>query len=244
MTAASCASVSTPSAVVVMPQRLAERRDRAHDLLGVALVEILHEGLVDLDLVEGEAAQIAQRGIAGAEIVHRDPDAHAAQRMQDFQRALVLAQQDRFGDLEFEPPAAIPAASRAATTVSTRFGVLNWAAERLTVTLTSAGHLRGLAAGRLEHPFAERNDQAGLLGERDEFGRRDRCRDRMAPAHQRFEAAIARVARVEQRLVVDLELLFAQRLAQVDLEPAARLQLRVHRRFEEAKGPRPSALAR
>ncbi len=37
--------------------------------------ELARERAIDLDLVEREAAQIAERGIAGAEIVHRDADA-------------------------------------------------------------------------------------------------------------------------------------------------------------------------
>ena len=34
--------------------------------------DVLHEGAVDLDDVDAEAAQIAERGVSGAEIVHRD----------------------------------------------------------------------------------------------------------------------------------------------------------------------------
>ena len=35
--------------------------------------DVLHEGAVDLDDVDAEIAQIAERGVAGAEIVDRDP---------------------------------------------------------------------------------------------------------------------------------------------------------------------------
>jgi hypothetical protein len=37
-----------------------------------------HEGAVDLDLVEAEVAEIAQRRIAGAEIIERDLEAQRA----------------------------------------------------------------------------------------------------------------------------------------------------------------------
>src|ERR1700756_306168 len=40
---------------------------------------VLDEGAVDLDLVEWKASQIAQAGIAGTEIVHRNADAKLAQ---------------------------------------------------------------------------------------------------------------------------------------------------------------------
>src|SRR5205814_1889620 len=55
---------------------LAEADDGTDDRLRIAVgVDLPHERTVDLDLVEWEAAQIAQARIAGAEIVHRD--AHA-----------------------------------------------------------------------------------------------------------------------------------------------------------------------
>ena len=65
--------------------------------------EVVDEGAVDLDLVEREALQIAQRGIAGAEIVKRDPHPQAAELMQHRQRDLVVANEHRLGDLELEP---------------------------------------------------------------------------------------------------------------------------------------------
>jgi hypothetical protein len=86
-------------------ETLAEADDRADDRLGVGVgAEIAHEGLVDLDLVEREAAQIAQARIAGAEIIHRDPHPERAQRMQRGLYLAALLQQQGFGDLELQPP--------------------------------------------------------------------------------------------------------------------------------------------
>lgn len=80
----------------------AESRDRANDCLGILVgIEIAHKRLVELDLVEREAAQIAERGISGAEIVHRYLDAERAQLMKRRQGVLVVHQQYRFGDLQF-----------------------------------------------------------------------------------------------------------------------------------------------
>ena len=62
----------------------------------------LHERTVDLDLVEREAAQIAQRRVTGAKIIQRDPDAEGAKLVQDRQRRLAVLQQHRFGNLQFE----------------------------------------------------------------------------------------------------------------------------------------------
>src|SRR5439155_5353316 len=64
-------------------EAFAEADDGTDDRLRLAVgAEIADEGLIDLDLVEGEAAQIAEAGITGAEIVHRDAHAERAQRMQ------------------------------------------------------------------------------------------------------------------------------------------------------------------
>src|ERR1700754_4294345 len=54
--------------------------DRLHDAgRSVMLRYVVDEAAIDLDLVEGEALQIAQRRIAGAEVVERDADADGAE---------------------------------------------------------------------------------------------------------------------------------------------------------------------
>ena len=55
-------------------EALAEPNHRANDCQGVvASGELVHEGAVDLDLVEREAAQITQRRVASAEVVDPPP---------------------------------------------------------------------------------------------------------------------------------------------------------------------------
>ena len=58
----------------------------------------------------------------------------------------------------------------------------------------------------------------------------------MVPAQQRLEAGDLAARDVDERLVVQLELVGEQRLAQIELEPAALLHLRVHFRLEEVVG--------
>ena len=67
------------------------------------MVEIGDEGLVDLDLVEGERLQIGQRGIAGSEVVHRNADTERFQPAQDGDRAGEISDQNALGDLKFKP---------------------------------------------------------------------------------------------------------------------------------------------
>ncbi|MNJ65050.1 hypothetical protein D3C77_610420 [compost metagenome] len=57
-------------------------------------------------------------------------------------------------------------------------------------------------------------DQPAVLGEGDENGWRDRPLLRMRPAHQRLEADDRAAGQVVDRLVVHLQLLLLQRLAQ------------------------------
>ena len=103
VTLSSCSLVSTPSAVVLIP-RLEPRPTTARTIARLSSLsrQVADEGLVDLDLVEGEGPQIAERGVAGAEVVHRDPDAEVAELVEDGEGALGLLEQDQLGDLEFQ----------------------------------------------------------------------------------------------------------------------------------------------
>ena len=98
-----------------------------------------------------------------------------------------------------------------------------------------AGPLRGGGACLPDDPLADRHDEADLLGQRDEVGRRDHSPGRMIPADEGLEAADFVARQIDDRLVVQLELAGRQRLAQVLLHDAAGLHLQVHLGFEEAE---------
>ena len=116
--------------------------------------------------------------------------------------------------------------------------------ERLTL-IVSAGS-RGnrccscaaLAARLAEHPPADRDDQAGLLGERDELRRRDEPARRVVPAQQRLDAVVGPPLEADDRLVVDLELLRARaRAAARRAARAARRRARASRARTAGNGP-------
>ena len=69
----------------------------------------------------------------------------------------------------------------------------------------------GLRARGAQHPPAQRDDQAGLLGEFDEPVRAEPAEFRVLPADQRLDADGPLVAEPDQRLVVDVELLAVHR---------------------------------
>ena len=86
-----------------------------------------------------------------------------------------------------------------------------------------------VVAGATDHPLAERHDQPGLLGERNELVGRDQPAGRMPPAHQRFHAAPLPGLDVEERLVVHLELASCDGVAQIAFEGVAGFELGRHR---------------
>ncbi len=69
----------------------------------------------------------------------------------------------------------------------------------------------GLPHRLLEHPAAQRHDQPGVLGERDEAVRAEHAVLRVQPAHQRLRAVHLAVVEPDQRLVLDEELAPVQR---------------------------------
>ena len=83
--------------------------------------------------------------------------------------------------------AARPKRLRVATRNSGKLRSWNWTAEKLTATAASVGQADGFAAGLLEHPAADVEDEAGLLGDGDELGGRDVAARRVMPADQRLE---------------------------------------------------------
>src|SRR5690606_5032523 len=64
--------------------------------------DVLHEGTVDLQRVEGEAAQVAEAGVARAEIVHGQRDTERLQALQLMAGGLKVLHDYRFGELDFK----------------------------------------------------------------------------------------------------------------------------------------------
>ena len=69
-----------------------------------------------------------------------------------------------------------------------------------------------------QHPFAERVDEAGLLGERDEDLGRDAAVLGVVPAQQRLGADDGVVGEPHDRLIVEAQQALLQRVAQRALE--------------------------
>ena len=87
-----------------------------------------------------------------------------------------------------------------------------------------------LAAGGLQHQLADRDDQAGLLGHRDELARRDIAPVGVAPAGQHLEGADLAGAEIDLRLEERLQLVAVDRLVQLPLQAHALQRRLAHRR--------------
>ena len=90
-----------------------------------------------------------------------------------------------------------------------------------------------LPAGGAENPEADREDEARLLGHRDEGRGRDQAPLRVIPAQQGLEPGDPTGREHDDRLVVDLELAALDRPPQVGLEPQPLHDARVHRLIED-----------
>ena len=65
------------------PQRVAHGDDRGGDGRVVRVDgDLPNEGPVDLQRVQREVLQVAERRVAGAEVVHREVEPHGAKRVQ------------------------------------------------------------------------------------------------------------------------------------------------------------------
>src|SRR5579875_3553943 len=145
------------------------------------------EGPVDLDLVEGEAAQIDQARIATAEIIEHHGDAQRAQIDHRTLGEVGIRNDDAFGEFELD-----------ALRLHLRLGqdffdgrdeILLPKLDRGDVDRhANVGPALGILTGAPQDPFAQRYDEPSLLGQSDEFFRLEQALRLVPPAHQSFDA--------------------------------------------------------
>ncbi|MNM41348.1 hypothetical protein D3C81_521640 [compost metagenome] len=90
-----------------------------------------------------------------------------------------------------------------------------------------------LRAGLVQHPVADRQDQAAALGDGNEHVRCQQAQLRMLPAQQRLGAGGGRIGRREFRLVVQQQFVARDRLAQVLQQAQLAVGTELHRGDEE-----------
>jgi hypothetical protein len=95
---AACAASSTPSATIA---RQADGCGADFEIF-FRLADIAHKAAVKLEGVHRQQLQVAERGVAGAEIVDRQTHAQAAQGFQALDRTLRVLHQHGLGDFQFQ----------------------------------------------------------------------------------------------------------------------------------------------
>src|SRR5438874_1827260 len=102
-------------------------------------------------------------------------------------------------------------------------------------------HLR-LAARFVHHPDVDRNDETGLLSERDKLVRTDEAECRVLPTHERFDTQDAAGAEVDLRLIPQAELTTLNRVVKLALTDEPLLGEVVHSRGIRLEGVTPELL--
>ena len=167
---------------------------------------------VDLELLEAELPEKPDRGITGAEIVERDTDAEAADQIERAAGHGRVADKVRLGDLQFEPLGRKAGLLEDVAELDGEIGIAQLRGRNVDREL-DAVPAEGIGAGLTQHPAADRVDQAGLLGDRNEHRRIGRAAVRPLPTQQGLDGYDGAARGVDQRLVVESEFLVRDRLA-------------------------------
>ena len=205
----------------------------------LAVRHLAHEGLVDLDRVEGEAQQIGEGGIAGAEIVERQ-----ARRRGRAGASSIWAEYSGFSITRLSVISSLSEPGRTPVRASTVFTSCSrscrrrWRLDMLTLAKiggsTSSAFCQAASsrAVRSSRKTLEIDDEPGLLGERQEILGPDAAEARMVPAQHRLEARDGAVLEPHDRLEQHLDLAAVERPAQIALQRDAVAAVGAHGRPE------------
>ena len=217
-------------------ERATHRHDRSGKGRGPRVaVGDLDELAGDLEDVDRELAEVAQREVAGPEVVDDDPDAELAQRLEGRDRRRRRLEQGRLGDLEAEPRGSHPRLRERLLDGVTKPGC--WISRAETFTHRNAdrsmfGPGHRLAAGFAQDPAADRQDRAVLLGDLDELAGRDHATLRVLPADERLDAGQA-PSQVDDRLIDESQWPSSTASLELGAELVALADRGVHARVED-----------
>ena len=186
----------------------------------VGVVEhVAHEALVDLELVHGQALEVGQRGVAGAEVVQREGHAHVAAGHHDLGDAGQVAQSAGLQHLQLQVAVLhLGVGGQAGAQALHEIGLLQLARTQVDADRqVQAGGAPGvhLLQGGLHHPLADVERQRVVLDDGQEAAGRQQAAVRVLPADQRFGPDDLARAHVHLGLVVQHELVVEQGVADV-----------------------------
>ena len=218
-------------------QSTSEAEHGADDGRGlIVAMDRLDERAVDLDLVERKRAQVRERRIAGAEIVHGDADAERLDLPQGGQRAVEVANQRGLGDLDLQTTRRQAGLQQDLVQLLHEVGVVELDGRDIDGDRQRPRPGRGVAAGCLHDPVPDLQDCAGLFGNRDEDGGRNLAACRVLPAQQGLEAGRGLALDILLRLIGQPQFVARDRKTQIMFEQPAFANLGAHAGLEEAIG--------
>ena len=200
--------------------------------------DVVDEGLVDLQDVERQAAEVVERGVAGAEVVDRESDAEVLELTQTVAAAatsLIITSSISSSTSELGREARpVERAAHGLDDVGLEhLGRREVHRQREALLRIAIEPFAGLPTCRVEDPGSDRDDGARLLGDVDEVGRAEQAARRVFPADQCLDPDQAPGVEGHDRLVVQDELVGDERAPQLALELDAIDHRRVHVRLEE-----------
>ena len=211
-----------------------DSHDGPNDGCSIGIADLADEGPIDLDLVEWETAQIAQRRIAGAEIVERDANAEVSQPMQAGDHRLGVLHEHTLGDFQFEAVRRETRLGQCRPDALFEPRLLELDGRDVDGDAQVMGPGRGFPACLLQSPSPKRDDQPRLFCQRDELVGCDHAASGVGPPHQRLEADDPVVGQTQDRLIMQGEAAADDGLSHLQLELHPGLDGRIHASFVEA----------
>ena len=238
MTAASSSCTHSATVLILQPARQIDQRLHEGAIVRRAR-DVLHEGAVDLHDVDAELAQIAERGVAGAEIVDRDPAAEVLQPRDEAAQIVDILDRDGFGDFDDQP------LGDAGMRVHQRFdrGPPVRIHRGIGRDVEAELHVRRRGQFRhheFEHAVIDQADQAEPLRHRNDVGRQQHLAVVLLHADQALvERRIAR-ARLHHRLERHHDAALVERgddlVGDADIDPALGVALDIRTPHRERSG--------
>src|SRR5690606_31868983 len=149
------------------------------------------EAAVEFEHVDGQALEVGQRGVAGAEVVQGDRDAESAQAGEGLGGDVDVGEQGAFGQLHAQARGGKAAGGERVLDVVDQAGLGELARGQVDAqpgcgAAGRGGPLLRLPAGLVQHPAPDRQDQAAAFDDVDEFAGRADAAFAVVPAQQRF----------------------------------------------------------
>src|SRR5450830_952458 len=157
----------------VQVQALAQADDGADQLRILAVfAQAAHEGLIDLQHIDGKPSQVTEAGITGAEIVDGQPHTQGLDVSQGDERVLDVLHQHALGDFQFKQTGRQARALQNSRQVGDKIALakINRRNIHRDTQRRQAGGAPGLRllAGLAQHPLAQGHDQAAVFGHGNE----------------------------------------------------------------------------